>query len=132
MLDLYAFSEAHRLEMSDLNRRLSRRAGWVEHCRWDRRDSTEDDRGRAARVLVNDPWSLEQMVRIVGEQRRAEAEWHRLAVVARGPRRSVRIVVAQALRALASRLDGVCTRAARRPASRRRLTLWPWLQGGQG
>ena len=68
-------------------------------------------------MLVNEPWSLGQIARLVGEERRAEAEQYRLALLAQGPRRSARVVAAQLLRALAGRLDGEC--AAVRQADRR-------------
>jgi hypothetical protein len=57
-------------------------------------------------MVQNEPWSLEQQVRLIGEERRAEAEHYRLARQAGGPRTTVRVMIAGLLRALASRLDG--------------------------
>ncbi len=56
--------------------------------------------------MVFDPWTMQEMARLTCEQWHAEAAQQRLAREAQAGDRSVRVVVAQALRALAARIDG--------------------------
>lgn len=51
-------------------------------------------------------WALEEMARAIHAERLEAAAKARLAEAVRGPRPSPRVVLAQALRALAALLDG--------------------------
>jgi hypothetical protein len=59
------------------------------------------------------PWTLEEMARSVNAERLAEVERDRLAQAARGAGASPRVVLANALRAVASLLDGEARLQAR-------------------
>ncbi|MCC6175124.1 MAG: hypothetical protein IT305_07455 [Chloroflexi bacterium] len=50
-------------------------------------------------------WDLEELARVIHAERLAEAEQYRRAVQVTGPERPVRTVIADALRAWATRLD---------------------------
>jgi hypothetical protein len=54
-------------------------------------------------------WTLEEMSRAMQAERMADAQHYRLAAAVAGKPRSPRMLVAQALRSLASLLDGDVT-----------------------
>ena len=106
MLDLYVFNETRRLEMATLERRLLRRAELVERNRNDENGARQTRAGRTVGLMSFDPRTLETMARMDHDDRQAEAARDRLVRKAQAGRPSARVVVARALRALASRLDG--------------------------
>jgi len=54
-------------------------------------------------------WTLEEMARLVQAQRQADAQEYRLVMAVAGKPRSPRVLLANALRSLASLLDGEVT-----------------------
>src|SRR4051794_14950891 len=105
MLDLYLFDETRRLELATLERRLLRRAEQTERSGEIGNSSRRGNAEGTVGAMSLDPMTLEAMARLDRDDREAEASHERLVREAQGSRRSVRVALARALRALATRLD---------------------------
>ena len=60
-------------------------------------------------------WTIEEMGRAMRAERMADAERYRMTAGLVGPKRSPRMALAKALRALASLVDGEITNATAQP-----------------
>jgi hypothetical protein len=66
-------------------------------------------------MSLDQAWTIEEMGRVMRAERMADAERYRMTAGLVGPKRSPRMALAKALRALASLVDGEITTVKAQP-----------------